>query len=390
MKLIRFFKNPCNLYFLVWIVQIVHEPLEIYGNSVSVLVLFGLFVWSLYYLFITFLKYNVPPFLKVWTLLFVLFTIHAFIYMMFPPSGVAPSSTRRFLIEHWTSLLPIYPFFVFSMKKQLDRDVLRKWVIPFVVMGVINYYYGESYAYSLLEGAEVVGVTNNMGYSIAFVLPFLFFIKDKPIFQYVGVAVMLGYTFLALKRGAIVIAIIATVFVLRDSVQTIKRNKKIIYCLFTIFIFAVYYFIQYQMSSNEYFLERVIQTQEGDTSARDDIYMDLIRYIINDMDVFQYIFGLGANGSKKAIGVEGHNDWLEIMVSMGIIGFYSFFLLWKRSLWQYKQITDKEKKLLFGIVVLMIFIRTFSSMAIRDIYITSTSILGFCLASIAKKRTEYH
>lgn len=144
------------------------------------------------------------------------------------------------------------------------------------------------------------------------------------------------------------------------------------------------------MSSNEYFLERVIQTQEGDTSARDDIYMDLIRYIINDMDVFQYIFGLGANGSKKAIGVEGHNDWLEIMVSMGIIGFYSFFLLWKRSLWQYKQITDKEKKLLFGIVVLMIFIRTFSSMAIRDIYITSTSILGFCLASIAKKRTEYH
>lgn len=388
MKLIRFLKNPCNVYILVWIIQIVHEPINIYGDSISVMVLFGLFVWSLYYLNVAVSQYELPVFLKMWNWLFVLFTAYAFIYIIYPPYGVSPSSTRRFLIEHWTSLLPIYPFFVFSMRNQLNKEVIKKWVVPFVITAVINYYYGEELAYSFYEEDEVVGVTNNMGYSIAFVLPLLFFIKDRPILQYVCISVILCFTLLALKRGAIIIAVIATFVLLKDSLKTIRiRRKKIVYILCALFLLIGYLFLQYQMNTNEYFLERVIQTQEGDTSARDDIYGKVIRYIVNDMDGFQYLFGLGANGSKKAIGVYAHNDWLEIAVSMGIIGLSVFCFFWKKTYSQYKMIIDKDIKLLFGVVLLMIFIRTLSSMSISDMYITSTSIIGYCLANVAKEKT---
>ena len=202
---IRLLKNPCIWYFLIWVIQIVHDPLGLYGDSISVMVLFFLYAWSLYYFFVTIRYYNNSSFIRAWSLLYVMFMIYGIFELI-----TSPSHSRLYVIDHCTSMLPLYPFYVFSIRGYLTKPVFKLWGVLLIPVAFVNFYYGQGLAYQMVSGQDVAGVTNNMGYSIAFIIPMLYFWKDKPIIQYAGFAVITILTVLALKRGAILIVILFT------------------------------------------------------------------------------------------------------------------------------------------------------------------------------------
>ena len=72
------------------------------------------------------------------------------------------------------------------------------------------------------------------------------------------------------------------------------------------------YFVIDMMSSNDYFLQRIKATKEGDSSGRDSIYSFFWTYFTERADFVHYLFGRGANGTLEIYYNYAHNDWLRL------------------------------------------------------------------------------
>lgn len=290
---------------------------------------------------------------------------------------------RQFLIEHWTSMLPIYPFFVFSKTGQLNNEVIKRWAIVFVVVAINQYYYGRAIAISRLSrfGNETE-ITNNQGYFIAMVMPLMFFWRKKPIIQYIGIAVLTAFVLLCVKRGAILVGALCLLMQLFYSVMRQKNvNTGVAFIVVVVFSILGYYYVSNLLSTNDFFAYRVEQTLEGDESGRSIIYSKLYQFFISLSNPITWLFGMGADGTVLILQQQAHNDWLEILIDMGVLGFMVFLVFWIRAFIDYKRFVDKDLKHLFLMVIMMLFVRTFFSMSINDISISTNIILGYCLAN---------
>ena len=95
-----------------------------------------------------------------------------------------------------------------------------------------------------------------------------------------------------------------------------------------ILLCGLFYFISDFYSTNTYFQHRLEATKEGNSSGRDDIYETLLNHILSNGNLFGMIFGEGALATTKITWTAAHNDWLEFMVDMGLIGFVSYVVYW--------------------------------------------------------------
>ena len=388
--------NKCDLYILVWVIHLVHDYWGLYGSTMSVGVLFCLYAWSLYYCYVTVTKYKMPSFLKIWTVLFVLFSIYALI-RMFNPMGLSYKigfeiSSRMYLIEHWTSMLPIYPFYVFSKTGQLNKTVIKRWALVLIGVAIIQYNYGQVIAYAKIASlSEDSGFTNNQGYFIAMVLPLMFLWNEKPIIQYVGIAILMFYVLMAVKRGAIIVAFLCLFIQLLSSLKSFNKRKSVIIILAVATLCILgYNFIINLLSTNEYFAYRFENSLEGDTSGRDSLYSSLFSAFLNNSNFFQLLIGWGADGTVLLMQQQAHNDWLEVLIDLGIVGIVVFVVFWIRAFITCWRFENKELKVLFLMVIIMLFVRTFFSMSINDMYISSTVVLGYCLANSENKSSKIH
>lgn len=379
-------KNECLLYILAWIIQLVREPFHLYGDSMSVMFLIGLYAWSLYYCYVTITRYKIPPFLKSWSILFLFFSIYAIVRII-NPYGYTYNvgfevNSRMFLIEHWTSMLPIYPFFVFTKRGLLNEDILKKIAIVFIGLAIIRFYYGRSIAISKLAGnVDETFATNNMGYFVVMVMPMMFFWRKRPIIQYFGIAVLMAYVLLSVKRGAILIGLICLLMLIFYSIKNKGNKISWSFILLAIFLVVGFNYVTYLISTNDFFAFRLERTMEGDDSTRSELYSSLYNAFFDNSNLLQLLFGYGADGTILLSQMQAHNDWLEILVDMGLVGFLTFFVFWLRAYSTYKSILNKDLKFLFFIVILMLFVRTFFSMSINSMYISTNLILGYCLAN---------
>jgi hypothetical protein len=380
--------NKCNLYLLLWIIQLVHAPLNLYGNIVSVVVLFILYFWSLYYCFIAITKYKLPSVLKAWSVLFFLFSIYAIIRII-NPDGLSYNigfeiNSRMYLMEHWTSMLPIYPFFVCSKTGQINKKLIRKWTILFIGVAIIRYYYGRTIALAKLSHlSNIEEATNNMGYFIAMTMPLMFFWRNRPTIQYIGNAVLIVFVLLAAKRGAIILGLMCLFMQIMHSLKSKKNTNSLgTYIVLIVFFILGYYYISKFLSTNEFFMSRLEKTMEGDDSNRGQIYRGLLQVFVNKANAFNWLFGFGADGTVLLYHQQAHNDWIQILIDMGIIGIIAFLSFWVQAFSTFKRIIGKDVKRLYFMVVLMLFVRTFFSMSINDMCVPSNLILGYCMANI--------
>ncbi len=382
--------NKCDLYISVWIIHLVNGFFGFYTDAVSVSVLFFLYAWSLYYFYIALKYYRLPSLLKAWSALFVLFTIYAIVRMI-NPMGHSYNvgfeiNSRMFLMEHWTSMLPIYPFYVFSKQGQLNENNIKRWTIVFVGVAIVRYYYGQALVIPKLSRfADKLAFTNNQGYFVAMVLPLMYFWRKKPIIQYTGIALLMAFVLLAVKRGAIIVGLLSVLIQLFSSFKQLKQTNNfrsiIIFVAIVAFSIVGYYYITYLFLTNDYFSFRWESSLEGDSSNRNDIYSSMLNAFVG-FNPLSMIFGKGADGTILLFRTQAHNDWIEILIDMGIVGFSFFVNFWIRAFDLVRKTLDKESKQLFFMVIIMLFVRTLFSMSINDINITSNLILGYCLANI--------
>ncbi len=188
---------------------------------------------------------------------------------------------------------------------------------------------------------------------------------------------------MGMKRGAILISAFCFIFFLITRFRTKKRKQKLwILILSIVVIFGVYKFIDYYYNSSDLFQKQLEKIQEGNSSSRGILFSSLWNYYIHEANIFQQLFGSGANATLQHAVNFAHNDWLEILVNQGIFGVVVYAVYWIGLFKEWrkrKHIPDAY--LALGLFVIIYFMKTLFSMSYNDMTYYAMFVFAFYLGS---------
>lgn len=393
--MMNFLKNPCNIYlsFLTfYLIQGVMIPTG--GTVFSQLILSCAMLMGIYYTVKTICLPNIPVYFTGLNMLFFMFIIYGILllfsnhhYIIIFSWSEVPNST--FLKNIFLSLPNVYVFYYFSRKGYLTEKALKKWVIVFLASSVFRYIDNQMVLLNMmqLKGVQTKEMTNNMGYLFVALMPTIAVFKDKVRIQYGILILCMAFIMMAMKRGAIIVGTIMLIYILYFNYKYNKNVSKRKVIVFSLFIIVAAYFItEYMLESSDYFMSRIEQTKEGNSSGRNALYERYWNHFKNETDIFKYLLGNGANATL-GIGVNyAHNDWLEIAIDEGVLGLVIYCIYWFcfwRTIASIKY--NITAKLVLTLTFISFLIMTVFSMSYTEYSIYSCSVFGYYLAHYKEK-----
>lgn len=256
------------------------------------------------------------------------------------------------LYDYVTMLIIAICLFNYILTTGKIDCVLFAFVVASLSMCVYIYsLYGNELFY-ILRTSEIVRIgdrlsnTNEIGWYAAFgTIISIFMLAHKNIsFFWKAVCIVeivLGtiVTFLSGSKMALIILVSGAIVIFMISsiqAQTVKRSLKyIIIGILTIFV------LNYLLDNVEAFhsiKERldVYLGTIGGTNVGDSSEIERAQYIKIGLDVFSdhILFGAGTASSSYYIGVYSHNNFVEVLMNSGLIGFILFYFPYVRLLWE--------------------------------------------------------
>lgn len=341
-------------------------------------------VWSSYYFLKILTDKSAKPFfvyaLTALLLLFLVYTIFAIgegrVYIH---SGHNMRVTgivyfRKIVL----SIIPIYAFYYFSKNGAVEKKDITKYIWIFMILLIIGTI-SSRMLHMEIKGEEG---TDNFGYKVLSFLPLLSFYANKSFKQFFMYILCMLLILTSMKRGAILTGIVISLFMFYYMYRTSgsKLNYKFIFILLFVGI-IIFYAVNELMEYSSYFQERVDDTVEGNSSARDAYYEFFFNIFMYRTTTHEFWFGQGAFSTLFIWGNYAHNDWLEIAINQGMFGVIVFliFTISFLSLCFKKQDDIRVKSalwMLFGIF----FLRTLFSMSYDQFSLYYNIVLGYCLA----------
>ena len=381
-----------DFYIVLWLVyELQYFIFGDFGTLYSQLLFLFLMASSLFYMIYALLKFKMPSYMKGLSWLLVMFTVYGGLLIASPITIIHSYeivSKYTYLQSIYISLLPIYPFYVFTRKGKIDKKHLRFWTIVFFIAVTIQYFQNQQL---LLLSAEQNGSTkeefvNNIGYVFLSLIPLLAFFSNKQLIQYIGLSYVIVFVLLSMKRGAIIIGALSVLLFLFLSLKNVSKSRRILVILLGIIVITIgYYVVLRLLESSEFFNIRIEETIEGNSSGRNDLFKGLLTHFLSESNFFRLLFGNGANATLRIIDQYAHNDWLEIAINQGFLGLFIYFSYWLRF---YKSLEiaqfDKEVHLALSVLFICFFMRTFFSMSYGDMNIYSTLCLGYSMGRISE------
>lgn len=388
--------NICNLYIFIWVLYIFHwqdvgKAFPLLDSLSNVFLGFNLVI-SIFYSILFWNRYRQNTLFRCINIIlfsFVLYGIYSIlnrekigIYGMEIQSGT-------YLIGALRTFLPIYTCYVFTKLGYITEKTIRLWSWVFFVQCVFIYFVSRS-VYLGLDTSDFGELrTNNTAYLFVSVFPLIYFHKNNTLIQYILIAILLFFTITGIKRGAILVVTLATLYFFMHTLKTSTFKIK----LLTVAVLLVLVFAGIDVVTNLYensdtFQYRIEATLSGDTSGRDQIANNLINIYMNS-DIRHLIFGFGADGTLS-YGNYAHNDWLEMLFDQGIWGFTLYLFFWLIILKYWKSHSKSKSNLAFflGLWIICNFTKTFFSMwySMANIYVTMP--LGYYLATLDIKNIK--
>ncbi len=261
-------------------------------------------------------------------------------------------------------LLSFYPFYYFSVKKQLAAKELLIFFLIMLPVAIGQFYYSRtlilSERYSLNED-----IVNNAAYKFVLLFPFVFLIQKNKVLSAVLALVVLFFIIAGSKRGAVVVGTVILLWYFYYQMKMIDEKQKWKGFLLSFVSIAAVVFLGYRYYlGNEYLQYRLELAAQGDMSGRDIIYSNIWNSWL-DSNFFHFLFGYGFAASIKisGIGLFAHNDWLEILSNFGLLGVIIFAVLFYQG---FKLSLNKEwgrdKRILMAAIITSAFATTLFSM----------------------------
>lgn len=250
-------------------------------------------------------------------LLVLMYIVYGGTIIMFG-DGIPWTADSTYLKNSFNSLLPIFFFYNQTKAGNLTEKRIRIYTLIMTFCVIVFYVYFGQKASDALGTEEI---TNNVGYMFVALLPLVFFWREKPMLQYILLAVLMLYILMGMKRGAIAIGAMAVVVFIYSQFKTgTGKRKTYVFMLSVLIVLGAIYAVSYLLETSDYFAYRVESTMEGNSSGRDRIYGAVWNEIKNEQEIIPILFGRGANSTIKFAGNFAHQDWLETACNNGLLG----------------------------------------------------------------------
>lgn len=376
--------NACNVYVFLWIFGFI-QNIYLTSSALSMLFYIPFTLMTIYYIVQITFKYKLKGSIKALFFFFLILCIYG-VALLFDETY--EYGRKYFLMMLFSSLGPIFPFYVFSCKGQLTKNKMRFFFWILLGVFIINYY-----KYKVVNtGALDEGITNNTTYYLVGLLPFIFLFEKRLILQSILSACIIGIVLVGMKRGAILIATILIIwFVLQEIKNVSIQTKMGIIFLFLTFVFIGLHFIENLYNNNIYFQRRIEDTLEGNSSGRGILYLTYLTHYLDNDNTLQLIFGEGAWHTENILNLKAHNDWLELLIDCGAFGVSIYLIYWIMLIKDW--VKNKANSMLFSIMgscIAFTFLRTIFSMSFTDMPLPICMMLGYCWGqmSVLKNQTE--
>ncbi|WP_303014640.1 O-antigen ligase family protein [uncultured Bacteroides sp.] len=339
----------------------------------------------MYYIAQVMTKYRVKGVVKVLLLFFFVLCVYGVGLLILKDAvGQDPKS---FLMMLFSSLGPIFPFYVFARQGKLSEKKLKISFSIFLIVAIMEYFAYEQKALLLLALNSSYGeVTNNSTYYFVALFPFVFLFNKRPVLQYIFIACIFGFVLSGMKRGAILVSTLLLIwFVFRTMKNATWKKKFLITCILVVFVLVGVVFVENLYNTSDYFQRRVEDTFEGQSSGRSRLYATYWNHYINNDNLFQLLFGEGAYHTENILHYKAHNDWLELLIDCGLFGTILYSLYWCKYIKMW--LRNRSKPIMYSIIgacFIFTFIRTFFSMSFSDMPFSMCMIMGYCFGTINK------
>ena len=298
----KLFSLP-TLYVIIWALYYTQGTILPQGSIWSRMIVVVFLLISIYYVLYSFIKFRINPYLKVLAVLLLMFSVYGMVLFL-------RGGSFDYLKMIYLSLLPTYSFYVWTKKNRIDAGWIK--VMFFIMVGVVVLQYISEMSRIEENYKETESATINIAYEVLALLPLLFFWKKRPLIQYIMLAVILAVVLSTVKRGAIIIGAICTLYIVLVSIRNSSRRIKWYVWLIVVIFFVIgtRYVLDFYANS-EYAQMRMENTLEGDSSGRDMIFTRAWNIFL-DSNILTILFGHGANATIAKMGIAAHNDWLEL------------------------------------------------------------------------------
>lgn len=378
----------CDIYVVLYVLN-TYASLFFRSSSAIWGTIIPMILISLYYYFLAIFKYRSQGFINALILFLSFLSLYGIVYML-GGSYLPGIKSFSFLLSVINSLSPVLIFYVSTMTGSVNDKKMRIYYVVFIIIAIIRFRFGYIERDLNVEGDySNAGFTNNAAYLFVCLLPCVFLFDKKPIIQYVCLLGSVFFIMNGMKRGAILTSAFFLVYFFWQSFHnqsSSKRKKWVRLLMLLIAIYAIFYIVDNYWLNNDYFYKRLDAIQNNDSSGRDDIFAFLFDNFLNNTNIIQKIFGLGAEGTFRVAQIYAHNDWLELLTDAGILGFFLYlyyFYSMIKDCRKYKLYKPEVQVLISCFIVL--FVRSFFSMSIFDMYIGVSSILGYSFAICQQK-----
>lgn len=386
--------TPATIYLFIALAYFILDNID--ANVMLIRLFYGLYyLLSFYYFFKVHGIGGLPKYIKALDAFLIVVFIYVFVDIV--SNGMQSLNSwgnMDFLWWHIKAVMPLYAFYYFGKKNIITNE----WFpYVFVFCFVAAYVTYTSYMNRMLNirRDNTVEITNNIGYFMVALLPMTMFFTKKRMLQYACMGLVAVFTILSFKRGAVLCFAVSLLFFLMKDVVFGRRrsqNNRIVAVFLTIVgVSLLYYFVMHVFNTSEFFAFRVGQTIEGDSSRRNLIYKFYLDTFINS-DVQHVLFGHGvlATRNKLFMGIEAHNDWLEYVIDLGLVGLLFYLRYWIVFAKEFFKSNkgNQSINLALGVVIIIYFIRSFISMSFYDMPFYSNIVLGYCIAMNNKTITQ--
>lgn len=326
----------------------------------------------------------------VWRVAFVLLSLYAILFKvrrMLPCEKVVMFFAVFNLIHFFISFLWLEPqtthigntlcamlslslFILLSQKGVVTNKFLSFTSILLLLAVTMNFYNAGELLRDEMGVGNDVGITNNATVGFLLLLPIVFLLKNN-ILKWVMLITCLFFIILGAKRGNIIAAAVPVLLFVHYELRDIKNSNKrgIRYVVVIGAIAMASYLVYHWAMSNDYFMLRVEQTMEGNSSGRDKIYKGAWRAWAESNNFIILLFGYGYDGTvhNALMGhSRAHSDWLEILVNYGLVGIAIYLAIFISFAKQIIQIKSIEMKMTLLSAILIWLLKSFYSMGFTE------------------------
>lgn len=382
--------NICYLYLFIIFLCMLNGTLYEAGGIVAQSLQLVLLLITFYYTIYANSRYELNGFFKVLNILLVMFTIYGLL-RLFSREVLMVKGVEYLVIDRiytlkiiYLSLLPIYPFYVFTKQGLLKESTIKFCFFVFLILTIENYFISQNQKLqkAIEMGSSAEEFTDNLGYTFLSLLPAIVVFYKKPIIQYLGIIVCGFFILICMKRGPIVIFVLCLLWFMFNNLKQVQKKRRwfIVLLSFVVVLVGIYLF-NYMMTTSDYFQYRLIQTAEGDSSGRDRIYKTFFDHLKNESNPLRFLFGYGTDGTLKIAGFFAHNDWLEIAINHGLVGVVLYFFYWVVFYRTWRRTRPHPQAFMaIGLFFIIYFIATFFSMSYSCVSRCAAMVLGYYFA----------